>query len=297
MKNDNRDDLLQRIAWSLVSVIVILGLSFAVVLFLRQVLKIPFSNWLNFWLAVWILSLFIFLWLIRKQRFAPVVQKSHFIFFIFQIFILTIILHYIGGIESSGILFYTFFIVYGIFLFPKRYSLFIVLISFLFLATLSFLEYNDALSHYDIFLGQQSYKNPKFVFIRLLIATTTFSLLVIIANRLSEKMKLQSKNLLRAQGGFKEANLELKRKLEELEVVRGDLEETKATLEIKVKARTEELESLTENLEEEVEQRTKELQDKVQELEKFQEFIVGREAKMIELKKEIEGLKKELGKK
>ena len=40
-----------------------------------------------------------------------------------------------------------------------------------------------------------------------------------------------------------------------------------------------------------VEERTKELEEKVKELERFQGLMVGREIKMIGLKKEIEKLK------
>ncbi len=70
------------------------------------------------------------------------------------------------------------------------------------------------------------------------------------------------------------------------------LEETKDILQIKVKARTKELEKLAESLEEKVKQRTKELQERVNELERFHKLTVGRELRMIELKKEIKKLKK-----
>jgi methyl-accepting chemotaxis protein len=74
------------------------------------------------------------------------------------------------------------------------------------------------------------------------------------------------------------------------------LQELKTVLEIKVKARTKELRELTENLEEQVKERTRELQERVNELEKFHKLTIGRELKMIELKKEIKGLKRELEK-
>jgi PAS domain S-box-containing protein len=75
-----------------------------------------------------------------------------------------------------------------------------------------------------------------------------------------------------------------------------ELEEAKTVLEIKVKARTKELKELTQSLEEQVKERTDELQERIQELERFQKFVVGREAKMLELKNEVERLKKELKK-
>jgi methyl-accepting chemotaxis protein len=58
----------------------------------------------------------------------------------------------------------------------------------------------------------------------------------------------------------------------------SELEEAKGSLEIKVK------------------ERTKQLQERIEELEKFHKVTVGRELKMIELKKEIEELKEELKK-
>lgn len=75
-----------------------------------------------------------------------------------------------------------------------------------------------------------------------------------------------------------------------------ETETARLALEVRVAARTRELRSLTEGLEEQVGLRTKELQGKIEELEKFNRLTVGRELKMIELKEEIEGLKKELEK-
>jgi hypothetical protein len=76
-----------------------------------------------------------------------------------------------------------------------------------------------------------------------------------------------------------------------------ELKEAKSVLEIKVKARTRELEEERASLEEKVKERTRELQERLAELERFHKLTVGRELKMMELKKEIETLKKELEKK
>lgn len=62
-------------------------------------------------------------------------------------------------------------------------------------------------------------------------------------------------------------------------------------LKIRSKAKTRALEELAEDLEGQMEKRTEELQTKIKELERFQKMVVGRELKMIELKKEIEELK------
>jgi len=76
-----------------------------------------------------------------------------------------------------------------------------------------------------------------------------------------------------------------------------ELEEARSVLEIKVQARTKELKTLTESLEVQVTKRTKELQGRIDELERFHKLTVGRELQMVEMKKEIQNLKKELNKK
>ncbi len=64
-------------------------------------------------------------------------------------------------------------------------------------------------------------------------------------------------------------------------------EEEKDILEVKVKARTKELSEINEKLEAEVEKRTEEMEKKIKEYEKMSKMMVGRELKMIELKKEL----------
>jgi methyl-accepting chemotaxis protein len=68
------------------------------------------------------------------------------------------------------------------------------------------------------------------------------------------------------------------------------LKEKKASLEIKVKAKTKELEELTGNLDQRIKERTKEIQERVDELEKIHQLTISREIKMTELKGEIKKL-------
>ena len=71
-----------------------------------------------------------------------------------------------------------------------------------------------------------------------------------------------------------------------------ELEELKNSLEQTVKERTTELEELKTGLEQTVIERTKTLEEKVEELKLVNRLMVDRELKMVELKKEIEELKK-----
>lgn len=85
--------------------------------------------------------------------------------------------------------------------------------------------------------------------------------------------------------------------LTELFEKRRELEEAKSVLEVKVKSRTRELEELARGLDQKVKERTQQLQQRINQLERFQQLTIGRELKMVELKKKIKeletGLKKD----
>ena len=91
-------------------------------------------------------------------------------------------------------------------------------------------------------------------------------------------------------------NDEITEVIKSLKRMHEELENSKASLEIKIKARTKELEELTERQEETIKERVGEVQKRAVELERFQKLAVGRELKMIELKKEIKKLRESLKK-
>ena len=92
---------------------------------------------------------------------------------------------------------------------------------------------------------------------------------------------------------FRERRL-LQEKSQKLEEAKAKLEEINTVLEIRVRARTSQLKEQAETLKKKNEEKTKELKERFAELEKFHKLTVGRELKMIELKKEIERLKEKI---
>jgi len=74
-----------------------------------------------------------------------------------------------------------------------------------------------------------------------------------------------------------------------------ELKETAAVLEIRIKAKTRELQEQSRLLREENRLKTEALRRRIDELERFRHMVVGRELKMVELKEKISQLKKESG--
>lgn len=290
--NNKIEALLKKVTWGIFSAIIILAIFLVLTKTLEYFFKLPFSPRFYFWLIFWIGGLLGFFYYVKTKKDIYVINRAHFRFFIIQVLILTIIVHYLGGIESFGAIFYVLLIIYAVFLLPEKHRFIITLICILLFSGLVFLEYYGIIPHQFVSEATGIYKDIKQVSVRLIIVLSVFVSLILISNRYSKTIERQSVNLLDIQNELKIANLSLRKKVKELESTEADLEEAKKTLEIKVAARVRELEELAQGLERQVKERTKELERKITEMEKFQKFAVGREVKMVELKKRLKELKK-----
>ena len=106
---------------------------------------------------------------------------------------------------------------------------------------------------------------------------------------LDHKIKIKSKDEL---GVLADS---FNRMTEDLKQYSYDLTKANESLEQKVQARTKELQETKDLLEIRVQERTKELEQNVNEITEMNILMSGRELRMIELKKEINGLCQELG--
>ena len=116
---------------------------------------------------------------------------------VFDFLMLTTILHFSGGIENPGIVFYIFhMILSGIYLKPRNAYLITLLAVFFFLA-LVFTEYTGMLPHYSInkYILDLTLHEPVYLFISLGLFVITSFLAAFIAVSLSEQLRVTQKLL------------------------------------------------------------------------------------------------------
>ena len=223
-------------------------------------------------LLIWFASVYWFEFLIRKTKTASETSNLYFGYQMVEFFFITLIVYNNGGVEWIGAIFFIFVIVYGNIVLSKFKGLIISTTGCVFYTLLAILEYFGFIPFRAAYpTGANFYQDLNYLLITIPFVWFTFYFIGWAANLFTDLLR--------------------KRTLE-LDKTKIALEEAKTILEIKVKARTRELRELAEKREEEIQERTKELQDQVKELERFQRLTVGRELKMIELKKKIRELEK-----
>ena len=215
----------------------------------------------------WFLSVFVFEFLANKEKTISSLTNLYFIYEIIELFLISLIVYNSGGIEFTGGIFFLFIVIYGNIVLPKKegFALSTIVVAFYLFLVIS--EYFGLISFKEFFpMENNLYRNSVYLIIVIFSSIFTFYVVGFIISSLTELLK--KKNL--------------------------KLEEENDILMIKVKARTKELEELANNQKNIIKEKTRELKDKVKELEKFNKLAVGRELRMVELKKENENLKKQI---
>lgn len=200
-------------------------------------------------------------------------------FFFVSVLLYTSIIHYLGGIEGIGAVFYPFILIPANIILSRKKAIFITVTAIISYAVLGFLEYFDVIPHTYLFLtGPALYNNLSYLFFAIGAgAVFGFFYSGLVANSLAST--------------YKQRNDALKKERKDLFLAQAELREAKKILEKKVEGRKEELKALKKNLEEKVRKRTKELKDKIRELGRFHDIAAGRELRMEELKEELKKIK------
>jgi len=204
------------------------------------------------------------------------------IFQILEIMLLLAIVHFAGALPYGAMLVFVPYVVFCYLSFTRRiYPRLVILIITVGFVTLGSLEYFGVLTPRDTLnLGVILIQTPT-VFIADVIFTTGLLIWSVIYTDFFSGRLRNYINSLRIS-------------TKELTKKEKELREERASLTIKVKARTKELEELTQSLDKKVQERTKQLQTRINQLERFTKLTVGREIRMSELKKEIEKKEEEI---
>ncbi|HDZ54234.1 MAG TPA: hypothetical protein ENI19_00900 [Candidatus Nealsonbacteria bacterium] len=251
------------------------------VLILKIFFKIHFPDPVFFFICLIAISTIVYDLLFRqiKEPKTSQIIRGYFGYLLFDTITLTIIIYIIGGVTWTGFIYYGLYIYFGFLLFPRIYSIsYTFYCSFLY-TTLVIVQYLEILPYRYIFSSEEMVpQNLNYVVASWAVAVI-FLLILGLYGDVFYKM--------------------LQKKIEGLQKTQKILEEERASLEIRVGARTKELWEERKSLEKKVKERTRELQrgrekltKRVGELEEFHKLTVGRELKMTQLKREIERLKK-----
>lgn len=232
------------------------------------------ANWIVFALAIWLITSLIFRFLVNRQTTASGISNLYLFYdILIELPLLTVIVYNTGLTEWTGI-FYLFPIVFTSIVFPRKRAFLIYTVASIYYIFVVLLPYFNIVSFKYYFLsGINLSEKQNYILNSILFITATFYLVGLTANLLTDL---------------------LTKRTTELEEIKEKLEEEKESLELRVQSRTRELEIMAKSLEEKVEERTKEIQSKVEELRTFNKLAIGRELKMIELKKELKEVKEEL---
>lgn len=225
-------------------------------------------------LLLWIFSDFVFRHFVNKQKTSKGIEDLYFYFdILIELPILAFIVYLIGGVEWIGGMFFLFPIVFTSVFFSRKRALIIssfAVFYYLLVVIPPFLSLIPYADYY--FIQEELHKDITYVTINTVYFIFTFYLISIIANIPVDMLKKKTQLLRKAK---------------------NNLEKERESLEAKVRERTKELEDEKIHLSEKVKERTVDLQSRVDELERFHSLVKDRELKMVELKKEIEELKKE----
>lgn len=249
-------------------------------LILRVALKISLPDILFFLISLLLLSSIPIDLLINrvKTKKPQTAVNYYFGYLFFDLFLLTLILHFLGGIAWIIPAIYLLYVMNLFWLFPKFQATFLVGWTVLLLILCAFGTYFRIFPYVDVFLPEE--KNPQnfsFVLTSTIIALAIMSFL----------------------GYFSDTFYQfLDKKIRELRKKGKELILAKRLLEIEVGKRTRELQGGKEKVAKEIEEKTRELEEKkkiveaqVKDLEKFHKMAVSRELKMTEIKEKIERLK------
>ena len=147
--------------------------------------------------------------ILRKQALFKIIHSKGVLFFQIysDLFALTCLLHFSGGVENPFIIYYIFHMIISSILLPARECYFITSVALAFIGALAFLEYQGIIPHYNLegFYTHSFYQNKMYLMGTGVIFITTSYMVVYMTTSIAAKLKQQEE-------AYKKANIELENK-------------------------------------------------------------------------------------
>jgi signal transduction histidine kinase len=145
---------------------------------------------------------------------------------VIDLVVLTVMLHYSGGVENPFFLYFIFHMIIGSILLGRSASFYIATFAVALFSALVLCEYCGAVRHYPLWSsGLPLHENPAYVFAVLAVFATTMYLSVYFAGSIVEKLRLRDAELIGVTSSLEKGSLEL---AEAYEKIRA-LEERKSS--------------------------------------------------------------------
>lgn len=251
---DQREELLNLIKKSTDSVRMMVFSFFVVSFLLKIVVGASFPIQLFLIELLWIILSFPFFYFTKRIKGISAINNFHLFWIVCELFMLTLIIHFIGGIMWVGPFFYLFFALYENFLFGKRQRIAMLFLTIVFYVGLVFLEFFKFIPTYKVFSLPNLYEDLDYVISTIVVTSgmIIFSFLASdifrteLENKIGQIFKI-NRSLLDTQKSLERTNKELLERMKELEKIN----KFAVGRELKISELKEKIEELEKKLEEE----------------------------------------------
>ena len=177
-----------------------LGVFSAIALAAMLLARMSLLNPLFFAPFVWFLLTFPFGYLIQRQATARRLNLVHMCFFLVEITLITVLIHFMGGVEWIGITFYLFTVIYANFFLPRPHGAVVTGLAVAFYAVLVIAEYLGWIPHKTLFAGEaEPYRNLFYVITTIVCGGATVYAIVAFTVRWFTAVYMQKNRVLAAR--------------------------------------------------------------------------------------------------
>lgn len=165
---------------------------------LRVLVHLPVASEALFGLGVWIGANVLFAVALRRCTSINDVHSLALGYLVFELFVLTLCVHFLGGVEWIGVLFYGLIVGDASLVLPTRRLYLVVTLAVLLYGGLALAEYSGVISHRPFFLpGLTLHQDMTWVILTVLAATGALTYMAYVFSRLALALRHQERALRR----------------------------------------------------------------------------------------------------